>query len=1295
LVQGGVDVWLDVDQIAPGDFWMDELETALLRATSLIVYVGPSGVRDWVGREIRVALDRSTREPRFRLIPLLGPGADVTALPLFLTQHQWLDMRDGVDPVPKLKRLLGAVTGRNLSQISLLGPNQSPFRGLFAFEQDDALLFYGRDWETDQLVNKLALNRFLAVVGDSGSGKSSLVKAGLIPALHGGRLALATGDTASWRVCVARAGDPFRELAEALPKLKPEIGEAAGTAFVAEAKKQMATGMEGLRNALAGLQIDGRTRVLVVIDQFEELFTAGVGKEEQLRYIGTLLAAVPDGIDHRWHVAITLRADFYSQCWAHPDLPKRIAENQFAVQRMGRQLREVIEKPLAQAGVRAEAGLVDRLLNDVGDEPGSLPLLEHTLDQLWGECAGGVITNAAYEKIGGLKGSLRNYADQVYKELEDEKNGATARKILVRLTQFGEGSQDTRRRATKSELLAASGSQRQAEQVLNKLVSARLVTVGTEQQTRQDVLEVAHETLIREWPLLRGWVNEDRQDLRVERSILQAAKEWEGFGRDSGALLKGAKLAQAEEWSVKHPGELPGDASEFLRRSVAARDEEAEDERDRQREKIANAERLSKEAEARALSEARAAVAARKSATRIRWFSAALAVLLLGTAGLAWWAQRQRAIAESRLLAAQAQRNLDVDSAESLRLAIRAAHYYKTEEAEVALNAALGLARSRIIFHHGGPVSGVAFSPDGKRVVTASSDDTARVWDAVSGRLVAALAGHRGVVNIAAFLPDGQRVVTASEDRTAQVWDAQSGRSLAALTGHQGPVYTAAFSPDGKRVVTASDDSTARVWDARSGRGLATLIGHHGPVYTAAFSPDGKRVVTASDDNTARVWDAESGRALAVLTGHLSSVLTAAFAPDGKRVVTTASYDETARVWDAENGRALATLTGHRGPVYTAAFSADGKQVVTASQDATARVWDAEGGRVLATLTGHQESVRTAAFSPDGRRVVTASDDNTARVWDSRSGRVLATLSGHQDAVVTAAFSSDGKRVVTASNDNTARVWDSRSGRVLATLSGHQDVVVTASFSPDGKRVVTASSDDTARVWDAVSGRLVAALAGHRGVVNIAAFLPDGQRVVTASEDRTAQVWDAQSGRSLAALTGHQGPVYTAAFSPDGKRVVTASEDKTARLWDVGSGRLLATLNGHKSVVHTAAFSPDGKRVVTASEDKTARLWDTVSGQALATMTGHQGSVQTAVFSPDSKRVVTASSDHTARVWDARSGQALATLAGHQGVVWTAAFSRDGKRVVTASSDHTALVYIIDLDDLLTWAERLFPMDSR
>src|SRR6266852_5197921 len=420
------------------------------------------------------------------------------------------------------------------------------------------------------------------------------------------------------------------------------------------------------------------------------------------------------------------------------------------------------------------------------------------------------------------------------------------------------------------------------------------------------------------------------------------------------------------------------------------------------------------------------------------------------------------------------------------------------------------------------------------------------------------LVGHETMVNSASFSPDGARIVPASGDGTARLWDATSGQELAVLRGHEF-VNSASFSPDGARIVTASDDRTARLWDATSGQELAVLRGHEFAVSSASFSPDGARIVTASADRTVRLWDAKSGQELAVLRGHEFSVNSASFSPDGARIVT-ASVDRTVRLWDATSGQELAVLRGHESVVSSASFSPDGARIVTASGDGTARLWDATSGQELAVLRGHEDEVNSASFSPDGARIVTASADRTARLWDATTGQELAVLRGHEFAESSASFSPDGARIVTASGDGTARLWDATSGQELAVLRGHEFSVNSASFSPDGARIVTASVDRTVRLWDATSGQELAVLRGHEFSVNSASFSPDGARIVTASDDGTARLWDATTGQELAVLRGHEDEVNSASFSPDGARIVTASDDRTARLWDATTGQELARI---------------------------------------------------------------------------------------------------------------------------------------
>ncbi|KIM27453.1 hypothetical protein M408DRAFT_24399 [Serendipita vermifera MAFF 305830] len=547
---------------------------------------------------------------------------------------------------------------------------------------------------------------------------------------------------------------------------------------------------------------------------------------------------------------------------------------------------------------------------------------------------------------------------------------------------------------------------------------------------------------------------------------------------------------------------------------------------------------------------------------------------------------------------------------------------------------------------HTSEVNCVAFSPDGKRIVSGSNDETIRVWDAETGVVVAGpLQGHRKSINSVAFSPDGSRIVSGSFDKTVRVWDAETGAVVAGpFEGHSSGVSSVSFSPDGKRIVSGSHDETVRVWDAETGAVVAgPLQAHNDLVHSVAFLPDGKRIVSASTDQTVLVWNAETGAFVAcTFRDHSNLVRSGAFSPDGKRIVS-GSYDKTVEIWDAETGAVLAgPLQGHSDSVHSVAFSPDGKRIVSGSFDKTIRVWDSETDAVItSSFEGHSSSISSVAFSPDGKRIVSGSGDQTVLVWDAETGAVVAgPLQGHSSAVSSVVFSPDGKRVVSGSGDHTVRVWDAQTGALVAgPLQAHSSVVSSVAFSPDGNRIASGSFDKTILVWDAETDAVITGpFEGHSSWVTSVAFAPDGNRIVSGSYDRTIRTWDAETSTVIAgSFEGHSSSVSSVAFLPDGKRIVSGSGDQLVLVWDAETGALIAgPFEGRGHWVYSVAFSPDGNRIISGSADRKIRMWDAETGAVVASpFEGHSDWVRSVAFSPDGKRIVSGSKDGLIRLWDA------------------------------------------------------------
>lgn len=1214
-----------------------------------------------------------------------------------------LDVEKEPEIVTRLLELAAAVRREDAP-----APGLPPFRGLLYFDEADADLFFGREDLTAKLVVRLtpspagastaSESRFLAIVGASGSGKSSVARAGLVPAFRW------NPDSAGWPVhIITPTAHPLEALAATL---SPASKSATAKASLAD---ELARDSRALHEyaARAVRQVNA-SRLLLVVDQFEELFALCRNDAEQKAFVGNLLTAAfePRGPAI---VVIALRADFYAHCARFPKLREALALSQEYIGAMNTdELRRAIEEPARRGHWELEGGLVDVLLKDVEGEPGALPLLSHALLETWQRRRGHVLTLSGYAASGGVRGAIAESAEAVFHDQLNPPQRAIARQIFLRLTELGEDETlpDTRRRVALDELVSKPEDAPAVREVLTLLADARLIT------TELETAEVAHEALIREWPTLRGWLTENREGLRLHRHLTDASQEWAQMGRDDDAAYRGARLAQALEWAAANTGELNALEREFLETSKGlAEREESEREAQRRRE-LESARKLAEAEKRRAEEQSHSATQLRRRAMYLAGafvlaLSMAIAALFFGEQARqsAVSAQNEQRIAFSRELAAAAISSLEVDPERSILLALEAVSAAQSAglpvplEAEDALHQAVQASRSELVLRgHEDAVWDVAFSPDGAHIATTSRDRSVRIWAAATGQETLVLRGHTGMILSVAYSPDGKRLATAGDDRTVIVWDAATGEQLMTLSGHTGSVSRATFSGDGRRLVTASGDRTAKVWDANTGQELLTLTGHAGGLLDAAFSPDDSRLATASADRTVRVWDAATGEELLVLRGHTAEVKGVAFSPDGTRLAT-ASWDRTARVWDAATGRELLTLFGHGDWVFDVAFSPDGTRLATVGKDGRVKVWDAATGRELLSLSGHTDRIFNIDFSSDGNRLATASADGTARVWNVSLARELLAwpVSGGGGDV---AISPDGKLLAAGNGDEgTAEVWDAATGAELLTLVGHTDNVTAITFSPDGTRLATASADATAKIWDTPTGRLLFTLSSHDNAVNDVAFSPDGFRLATASNDWSVRIWDAATGQILNTLTGGS-EARAVAFSPDGARLAAAYEGGLAAVWDTAAltEREPLLLHGHRNGVLDVAFSPECLNaseapaeqcewhLATVSMDRTAKVWD-ASGRELFTLSGHTSGVTSAAFSPDGSRLATASLDGTVKVWDTATGRELMRLLGSIGNVHSVAFTPldGGAHLVIGGGDGLSM-YLLRLEDLVALA---------
>jgi len=1134
---------------------------------------------------------------------------------------------------------------------------QSPYRGLLAFTEAEAPMYFGREPEVTAFVERLRQQTVLPVVAPSGAGKSSFVQAGVIPRLR---------EQDRWIALTLRPGStPLETLATRLVRRDSaatgRLLESGGMPRKAGSRpgepslerhnaellaRRLQESPRQLSLLLAEMAADEGARVLLFVDQLEELFTLVEDAPARRSFLEAIFTAADDPAEPV-RVVFTIRDDYLGRLATGPEAREALRDVTVLQRLSAEALEEVLVRPAQMVGYRFEdPAMVGRMVQSVAGEPAGLPLLQFAAQVLWErrDTDRKLLLRAAHDEMGGVEGALARHASGVLEGLSPAELGL-ARQLLLRLVT----AERTRRVITRAEALEGLGEP--GTHVLRRLTRARLVSASRTAQGETDdeaMLELAHESLIHSWSTLSRWIDSSREELSFLAEAGQAARLWERRGRRPAELWTGDALHDALRALRRCDTAAPELVNEFLRQ----------------------AERLDQKK-------------VRRRRLTLGAGVALLALIAAASVGVAWVVQGQRTEAQNQRGKAQKRR------AEALVEGARAAlGRGEVLESRAKLRAALEISDSsaaRALWWRlradpqvwqrqlGARFNTVAVSPAGDQVATAGGDHSVYLLNA-NTRQFRVLRGHAAEVFSVAFSPRGDRFASGDHQGQIRVWDASSGALLRVLRGHTKRIYGLSFSPSGEVLASGGVDRTIRLWDVATGKVKQTLRGHDDRVFCVRFSRDGRLLASSGYDKSVRLWDLSKGTSKTIYQGKRGAMIFG-LAFNGQGLLAGGCSVGLVFLWDVATGEERRRLVGHSRSVFGVDFSRDGKLLASGSHDSSVRIWDATTWTERRKLTGHEGTVYGVAFGPRGR-LASASSAGEVRLWDTAAAPRERKLTGHSRWVNHVTFSPDGKLLASSGNDGTVRIWETLSGVQRRVLQVDKEAAFAAAFRPGRNTLATVSADKTVRVFNATTGYLLQSLSGHRSFIYGLDFSPNGKLLATAGWDTSVQIWDPQKDVRRKLLLGHKGGVYDVAFSRDGKLVASGSRDRTVRLWDVESGATRQILRGHTAAITTVAYSPDGKLLASGGEDRTVRIWDMGLDPPTSRLFGsHTGRISGVAFSPDGRRLGVSAIDGTARVWNLGDGSFVALRGGHRGRVTAVAFHPDGGRVATAGDDGTVRVW--------------------